>query len=120
MKRNIISVQSLSGDVSSLIGIIPQMAYIDRHRRGWSTYMGRPTVIPCEAITAQRPPIDVEKEAEPWKPYYNPDDRELVNKPFLDRPSHICTVFERICTITEILGSVIISLYNPQFCNPLI
>jgi hypothetical protein len=75
--------------------------------------MGRPTVIPCEAINAQRPPIDVEKEAEPWKPYYNPDDVELANKPFLDRPSHICTIFERICTVTEILGSIIVSLYNP-------
>lgn len=74
--------------------------------------MGRPFVIPCEAINTHRPPIDVEKEAEPWKPYYNPDDREMANKPFPERPSHICTVFERICIITEVLGSVIVSLYN--------
>jgi len=76
--------------------------------------MGRPFVIPCEAINTHRAPIDVEKEAEPWQPYYNPDDRELANKPFLERPSHICTVFERICIITEVLGSVIVSLYNPH------
>lgn len=76
--------------------------------------MGRPTVIPCEAINTQRPPIDVEKEAEPWEPYYNPDDLEMASKPFPEKPSHICTIFERICTITEILGSVIVSLYDPM------
>ena len=80
--------------------------------RGWSTYMGRPTVIPCDSINAQRPPIDVEKEAETWKPYYNPDDRTVAGKSFPERPGHLCTVFERICTITEVLGSVMVSLYS--------
>jgi hypothetical protein len=72
--------------------------------------MGRPTVIPCDSINAQRAPIDVEKEAEPWLPYYNPNDPNTIDKTFPDRPSHLCTVFERICTITEVLGSVMASL----------
>jgi hypothetical protein len=74
--------------------------------------MGRPTVIPCDSINAQRPPIDVEKEAEPWVPYYNANDPNTIEKTFPDRPSHLCTVFERICTITEVLGSVMASLYS--------
>jgi len=74
-------------------------------------YLGRPTIIPCEAVSSQRPAIDVEKEAEPWVPYYNADDLEVKDKQFPDRPSHLCTVFERICTVTEILGAVILNLY---------
>jgi hypothetical protein len=74
--------------------------------------MGRPTVIPCDSINAQRPPIDVDKEAEPWVPYYNANDPNTIDKTFPDRPSHLCTVFERICTITEVLGSVMASLYS--------
>jgi len=74
--------------------------------------MGRPTVIPCDCINAPRPPIDVEKEAEPWSPYYNPGDPRVVDKTFPDRSSHLCTVFDRIISITEVLGSVIVSMYS--------
>jgi Fungal specific transcription factor domain len=83
----------------------------DLMNRGWSTYMGRPTVIPTDLITVQRPALDVHKEAEVWRPHYNTNDHTSQNKPFPERPSHICTVFERICSITEILGSVMASLY---------
>jgi Fungal specific transcription factor domain len=80
--------------------------------RGWSAYMGRPAGIPSECINAKRLAIDLEKEAEPWSPSYNPRDPRVADKTFPHRVGHLCTVFERICTITEILGSVIGRLYS--------
>ena len=72
--------------------------------RGWSAYLGRPEFIPAYAVrNAPRPTINPKEEFGNW----------LADaQSHIPRPVHILTAAQQISDVTEILGSVIRSLYT--------
>ncbi|ODQ54630.1 hypothetical protein SAICODRAFT_5832 [Saitoella complicata NRRL Y-17804] len=77
--------------------------------KGWSTYMGRPSLIPADDVTVPKPNISLNEEALPWRAYYEPS---FPIQQLPDVPLHLYSTFGSICSLTEILGSLMQGLYS--------
>ncbi|ANB14732.1 Cha4p [Sugiyamaella lignohabitans] len=84
--------------------------------QGWSTYMGRPSVIHLSDVTVSRPEFIVNEQPTEWRPVFNsptnlPIGRRIVGSPVPFYPQNTLT---SILRLSEVIEDIQKSLYSPK------